>query len=306
MILTLTLNPAIDRTVTADRLVFEDRAYILSRGESAGGRGLNASAVLHSFGVPTLAILTAGGETRGVLEADLAQMGLPYELVPIAASVRTNLIITDRRGLTVKLNEPGPAMTAEEIGRVEEAVCRRLPQASWLMLCGSLPPGVPPETYSRLIRAAKRAGVRTLLDTDGEVLQNCLLEGPTAVTPNRQEASALLNKTLITGQHFRTAAQRILAMGAESVILSLGSRGAIGARGSELVEAIAPRVDSVCPIGAGDALNAAFVWAMTRKDDFAEAVRWGVAAGTASARLPGMQFAGLDQTREIYERVQLR
>lgn len=306
MILTLTLNPAIDRTVTADRLVFEDRAYILSKGESAGGRGLNASAVLHSFGAATLAILPAGGDTRGRFEADLAQLGLPYELVPISASVRTNLIITDRQGLTVKLNEPGPPMTAEELERVEETVRRYLPSATWLLLCGSLPPGVAPEAYSRLIRAAKQAGVKTLLDTDGDVLQDCLLEGPTAVTPNRQEASALLNKALITGQHFRSAAQRILGMGAESVILSLGSRGAIGARGSDLVETIAPRVDSVCPIGAGDALNAAFTWAMTQRDDFADAIRWGVAAGTASARLPGMQFANLEQTTEIYTKVQLR
>jgi fructose-1-phosphate kinase PfkB-like protein len=99
---------------------------------------------------------------------------------------------------------------------------------------------------------------------------------------------------------------RIQAMGPESVLLSLGSRGAVGSSAEGIVEALAPRVDALCPIGAGDALAAAFVWAMDRKKTFAEAVRWGVAAGTASAILPGMAFPTLDQTRAVYKRVELR
>jgi fructose-1-phosphate kinase PfkB-like protein len=90
------------------------------------------------------------------------------------------------------------------------------------------------------------------------------------------------------------------------VVLSLGSRGAIGAFREGLYEALPPRVDAVCPIGAGDALSAAYTWAMTRKDNGVDAVRWGVAAGTASARVPGMKFATLDQTKEIYKQVELR
>lgn len=306
MFLTVTLNPAIDRTVLADRLVFEDRAYILSRSESAGGRGINSSVVLNSFGAPTLAILPCGGNSGPRFEADLRQLGFPFESVTVAANVRTNLIITDRQGLTIKLNEPGPTLTTEDLERVEAAVRRHLAQASWLLVCGSLPPGVPRECYRRLLASAREHNVRTLLDTDGDVLQDCLLERPTAVTPNRAEAATLLNRALITRQHFRTAAVRILEMGAESVVLSLGSRGAIGARGARLIEAIPPRVDAISPIGAGDALNAAFVWALSRSADFADAVRWAVAAGTASACLPGMQFANFEQTRAIYEQMELR
>ncbi|MFN7925593.1 MAG: 1-phosphofructokinase family hexose kinase [Bryobacteraceae bacterium] len=306
MILTVTLNPAIDRTVLADRLVFEDRAYILARGESAGGRGINASMVCHRLGSPTLAILPSGGDSGPRLEADLRKLGFPFEIVPAAANVRSNLIITDRQGLTIKLNEPGPELTAEELDRLEAAVRRHLPTTQWLLICGSLPPGVPRDYYRRLIRAAAESGVRTLVDTDGDVLQDCLLEQPTAVTPNRMEAAALLNKALITRQHFRAAAIRILEMGAKSVVLSLGARGALGAMGGEIVEAVAPRVEAISPIGAGDALNAALAWALSRGSDFADAVRWGVAAGTASAMLPGMQFANLEQTRAIYDRVELR
>jgi fructose-1-phosphate kinase PfkB-like protein len=102
------------------------------------------------------------------------------------------------------------------------------------------------------------------------------------------------------------AVERIHGMGAESVIVSLGSRGAIGKSTAELVEVVPPRIEAVCPIGAGDALAAAFVWARDRKDDFADALRWGVAAGTASAKLPGMTYANLEQTTEVYTRVEVR
>jgi len=306
LILTVTLNPALDETVFADRLVFEDRTYITSRRESAGGRGLHASAVLHAWGAPTLALVPSGGETGARFEEDLALRGFPYEVVPIASSIRRNLIITDQQGMTVKLNEPGSALTEEELLRIEEATRKYLPQAGWLLLCGSLPPGVQAAFYRRLIQAAREHGVSTLVDTDGEILQDALLEKPTAVTPNRQEAASLLNKALITRQHFRGAAQRMLQMGASIAIVSLGNRGAVGARDSRVVEANPPPVDAVCPIGAGDAMNAAFAWAMTRADDFPDALRWAVAAGTASACLPGLQFASLDQTREMYERVELR
>ena len=95
-------------------------------------------------------------------------------------------------------------------------------------------------------------------------------------------------------------------MGAELAIVTLGARGAVATDGKKFLEAVPPRVDAVCPIGAGDALAAAFVWARSSGTDFCDAVRWGVAAGTASARLPGLLFASLDQTRVIYDKVELR
>ncbi len=306
MILTLTVNPAIDHNVTADRLVFEDRAHLLSEMETAGGRGINASAVLHSFGVPTVAVFPSGGETGRRLDGYLAHAGHSFEAVPIANPIRTNLTITDEQGLTVKLNSPGPAVSPEELDAIEAAVRRRLCDASWLLLCGSLPPRVPPEFYRRLLEAAGECGVRTMLDTDGHVLQDTLAGKPTAVAPNQQEAERLLNKALITRAHFHRAAERIRSMGAGTVLLSLGSRGAVCAHEGGAAEIVPPRVDAVCPIGAGDAMNAAFVWASDRGADVIEAARWGVAAGTASSRLPGLAFASLEQTREIYDQVEVR
>ena len=166
MIVTVTINPAVDRNVSADRLVFEDRAYILSRGESAGGRGINASNVIHSFGGETLAIVTSGGKNGKKFEELLATSSFPVEVVRIRQEIRTNFTISDKHGLTIKLNERGPAMDKAELDRVEKAVRAKLPQAKYLMVCGSLPPGVAPAFYSRLVQAAAKQKVPVLLDTD--------------------------------------------------------------------------------------------------------------------------------------------
>ena len=306
MITTVTINPAIDRNVSADRLVFEDRAYILARSESAGGRGINASCVLNSFGAKTLAIATCGGKNGEIFEKLLRAYGFPIELVSIKQEIRTNLTISDKHGLTVKLNELGPAIEQAELDRLEEVVRANLSKTTYLMLCGSLPPGVPSHFYCRLIEAAKANNVPTLIDTDGDALHHALEANPTVVSPNQQEAERLLNRALITRTHFHEAAVRILGMGAQTVVLSLGARGAVGADGNKLIEAVPPRIDAVCPIGAGDAMAAAFVWAMHEKKDFADALRWGVAAGTAATCLPGVRLPSFKETKDMYKRVEVR
>ncbi len=297
------MNPAIDRTITVDRLAFEDRAYILSTHDTPGGRGINASSVIHSFGGQTRAILPAGGTSGRKFLDSIEKFGFPVTVVPIHNEVRTNLTITDRHGLTVKLNERGPSISKPEIAAVEKTVRDSLGTASWLMLCGSLPPGVPSDFYARLIRAARKAKVKTLLDTDGEALVAGMLARPTVVSPNQEEAERLLDTALITRSNTLEGIERIHAMGAESVVLSLGSRGALGLFDGVILEAVPPHVDARCPIGAGDAMAAAFLWSIENKEPRETALRWGVAAGTASAMQPGMNFAGLSVTREMYGRV---
>jgi 1-phosphofructokinase family hexose kinase len=306
LIVTLTINPAIDRIFSVDRLAFEDRSYINSISESAGGRGINVSRVIQSFGGETRAVLISGGASGKRLEEHLAGCGYATTLVHIRNAIRTNLTITDKHGLTVNLNEAGPTLSKLEATRVERAVRASLAAASWLLLCGSLPPGVPTSFYGRLIALARQAKVNTLLHADGHALREGIEQGPTVVTPNQQEAERLLGRTLLTRTHYQEAAAQIRAMGAESVVLSLGSRGAVGASAEGMLEAVPPRVDAVCPIGSGDALAAAYAWSSTRLNNQAEALRWGVAAGTASARLPGMNFATLAQAEEVYRQMEIR
>jgi 1-phosphofructokinase family hexose kinase len=306
LIVTLTINPAIDRIVSIDRLAFEDRAYINSSRESAGGRGINVSSVIHSFGGETLAVLISGGDSGKRLEGLLGKCGYRIAVVPVQNEIRTNLTITDKHGLTVNLNEPGPKLGKAEVARVEREVRDTLDRASWLMICGSIPPGVPPAFYGKLVSMARQKKVKTLLHADGEALREGIAARPTVVSPNQQEAGRLLGQTLLTRTHYLEAAERIRQLGADSVVLTLGSRGAVGAFADGLMEALPPRIDAVCPIGAGDALMAAYAWARERRTSAADALRWGVAAGTAKARLPGMTFASLAQAREIYRQVEVR
>jgi 1-phosphofructokinase family hexose kinase len=188
VILTLTMNPAIDRNVSVDRLAFEDRGYICSTETSAGGRGINASSVLHSFGARTLAICTAGGKNGERFRRHLDACEFPYEAVPIEGEIRTNLNLTDRQGLTIKLNERGPLMNEDEVQRVVQAVASHLPDSSWLLVCGSLPPGVSGKIYAELVAHGHEAGVHVLLDADGEELREGLEAEPMLVTPNQREA----------------------------------------------------------------------------------------------------------------------
>lgn len=305
-ILTLTVNPALDRITTVDRLVFEDRAYIESTTEAAGGRGINAARVLTSFGAKAIAITTSGRDVGRKFEERLEQDTFGKEIVKIRSAIRINLTISDRQGLSIKLNERGPALSALEQDRLLRATEKHLPNASWLLLCGSLPPSVDNHFYTKLIELATRHKVETLLDTDGDALLHGLEAHPTIVKPNQSEAERLLNTALITRSQLIDAVGRIKALGAKSVVLSLGSRGAVAATSSEgVLEITPPVVDALCPIGAGDAMSAAIVWSLEQGDSLGEALRWGVAAGTASALLPGIELANLEQSREIYQQTSI-
>jgi 1-phosphofructokinase family hexose kinase len=306
LIVTLTINPAVDRVINVDRLAFDDRAYIQDQTEAAGGRGVNASQVIHAFGGKTLALLTSGGSAGERMEKLLHGVGFPFEAVKVKSESRTNLTISDKQGLTVKLNESGAPLSEEELAQIARLVEARVAKARWLMICGSVPPGVETHYYRELIGMAKAHGVKTLLDTDGEALLHALEARPTVITPNQSEAERLLNRAIITRGQILEAIERIRGMGAESVILSLGARGAIGMGPEGAFEALAPHIDALCPIGAGDALAAAFVWGMDKKKSFFDSLRWGVAAGTAAASLPGMRFPTLDQTKAVYRQVELR
>jgi len=305
MILTLTVNPAIDCTYTTDRISYEDRVYVTSSFEQAGGKGINAAHVIHALGGEVLALATAGGAAGERLKTLVAETRLPVSLIPIRNPIRRNLTISDAQGLTIKLDEAGPEISADEEKHIEAETRDKLPGASWLLLCGSLAPGMSVDFYARLIQMAREKNVKTLLDTGGEALRQGIAARPSMVKPNRLEAERLLNRTLLTRNHAVEAVRAIAAMGVDAVVLSLGSEGAMGVSGNGSYHVLAPEIRQACPIGAGDALAATCIWALARNEPFVEALRWGVAAGTAAAATPGTSFASLSETRKMRERVQV-
>ncbi|HYM12247.1 MAG TPA: hexose kinase, partial [Bryobacterales bacterium] len=261
--------------------------------------------VLHGLGAEVFGLAVCGGETGQRFAALLAESSLPVELIPIRNAIRRNLTISDLQGLTIKLDEAGPAISPEEEKKIEAAAHEKLAGASWLLLCGSLPPGISPDFYGRLIKLAQKKNVKTLLDTGGEALRLGLKAGPTMVKPNRPEAERLLNRALLTRQQSVEALQEIARMGPQSVVLSLGSEGAMGVAGNGVYRAFAPEIRQAFPIGSGDALAATCVWALSEEQSFPDALRWGVAAGTAAAATPGTSFASLTETQRMRERVRV-
>jgi 6-phosphofructokinase 2 len=306
MILTLTLNPAIDLTITTNRIVYDDRTYILDEQEHAGGKGINAAQVIYSYHGEVHAIAPIGGETGQRMARLLAAAQIPVTLIPVAGETRRNLSITDQQGMMIKLDHPGEILSDQELQRIEEAVREHLPNTEWLMLNGSLPPKAPPEFYARLIRLAREHGVSTTIDSSGEALRAGLEAGPSLAKPNRPEAERLLDRTILSEAQAAAAARDIQKMGAERVILSLGSQGAIGAWEEGLLRAVLPAVQTGCAIGAGDVLAAISVLGLSQKLSFPEAFRWAVAAATAAASNPGLTFAPPEQTELMRAQIELR
>ncbi len=306
MILTLTLNPAIDVELTTDRIIYDDRSYIRSESFQPGGKGVNQAITLQGYGANVEAVAPCGGPMGERFANLIRTKGVDVTLIPVAGDLRRNLAITDTNGLTLKLDQRGPEFTAEEVARIEAAVVGRLAEASWLTLMGSIPPGVPGEIYARLIARARDLGVRTLLDSSGEPVRGALAAKPTIAKPNRPEAERLLGRGLLSEFDFLKAAGELHAMGPENVILSLGAQGAIAVSGEGRWRATTQPVSGGSPIGAGDVLGATVIFALEQGEPFVDAFRLGVAAGMVAASRPGLGSGSLEDVRAVLGDVTIR
>ena len=306
MILTLTLNPAIDLALSTDRIIYDDRAYIEDEQLHPGGKGINAAQVIHSYGGEAHAVAPYGGRNGDCFLHLLKAWPIGSTLINVAGETRRNIAITDHQGLTVKLDQPGAGLSTAELQALEEAVAAQLPRAEWLLLTGSIGPNVDDSVYARLIRLAQQNNVPTLLDASGPPLRLGLAAKPSLAKPNRTEAERLLDRSLISQAETAKAVREIQALGAERVILSLGSQGAMAAWEEGVLRAIVPAVSSGCPIGAGDVLAASCALELSRGQSFPDALRFAVAAASVAASLPGLTFAPRDQARALTERVELR
>ena len=306
MILTLTLNPAIDLALGTKRISVSERTFITHETVTAGGKGINAARVIHEYGGNTLALAPVGGRNGQRFDELLRVARIPAKLVPVDGETRRNIAVTDELGKTVKLDQSGTPLSRVDLARIEEEVSRRLPNLDWLMLSGSLPPSTPVDIYSRLAEQAKRAGVSVLLDTSGPALEASLAAEPAIVKPNLAEAEELLQRSLPALDDALRAAEEIRLLGAERVVLSLGADGAVGTGDGGVLHARIPTPVTGSAVGAGDVLAAVSVWALARGESFAEALRWGVAAATVAASLPGPEFGSIGEADRLRETVEVR
>ena len=307
MIVTVTPNPVLDRTLTVSEIVINEMTRALETREDWGGKGFNVSRALKALGAESLAMGFAGGSTGAKLAAGLRGLGIATDLVPVAGETRTNIVITNRAGTQyVKVNEPGPTVSVAEAAtffKQVEAMTR--PGDLWA-LCGSLPPGLPADFYAQLTRLLNERGARVLLDTSGEPLRLGLEARPYAIKPNLPEVEALLGHPVEGAAALVEAVDTLLRLGISLVGLSLGANGLILASADTRYWAKPPEVAAPNPVGAGDALVAGLLWTLSEGMPLAEVAAWSVAAGTAAAMREGVSVGTRAEVEAIWKQVTCR
>ncbi len=288
MIVTVTPNPSIDRTLEIDRL--ERGALIRARRSTAeaAGKGVNVSCALAAQGVPTVAVLPLAEDSATTYLRLLAD-ATPISAVPIAGSIRTNVSVVEADGTLTKLNEPGPELASNDVDAIL-AAAMAAPGASWIVGCGSLPPGAPVDFYARL--AGRASDRRVAIDTSSGALGAAICAGVALVKPNHEELQALVGRPLATIGDVAAAARELVARGCHAVLVSLGPDGALFVDANGASHAEAPIDDVVNTVGAGDALLAGFLAAGGEAGALGEAVAWSVAA----IRSPGTRMRAVTAT----------
>ena len=306
MIVTVTPNPALDRTLTVPCLAFNQVLRATASRLDWGGKGFNVSRALQALGVDSVAMGFVGGTTGQMLEHGLHSLGIATDFVQVAGQTRTNTVVVETdTGQYVKVNEAGPAIGAQEVAAfLERARARVRPGDMWV-LSGSLPPGVAPDFYAQLTRVVQGQGGRTLLDSSGEALRLGCAASPHLAKPNAAEAEEMTGQAIRSDATALRATEFFLQQGLEWVALSLGADGLLLASTRQAVRARPPRVQASHSTGAGDALLAGLAMAMEQGLSPEEMARWGVAAGTAAAAYEGVSVGTRDEVKRLYEQVQV-
>ncbi|NLD71317.1 MAG: 1-phosphofructokinase [Chloroflexi bacterium] len=306
MIYTVTLNPSLDRTLTFPGLRVGELNRATSSRVDLSGKGVNVSMALRHFGLRSVMTGFVAGHSGRVFVEGLTQAGYLCDFTEVQGETRSNITVIDEdTGVTTKLNEPGPTVTAEDIATLERRLTGCLVEDDLCILSGSLPQGAPPDTYARLIERLHACGARVALDSSGEALRRGCAARPGLVKPNLVEAGELLGAPLAEDVDPRGVLSAILALGPRRALVSLGRRGAAYAANGAMWIGRAPEIAEVSAVGAGDALLTGALWAELQGLPPEEGLRWGVAAGTAATMGQGSTMPELGLIRQIYEDVRV-
>lgn len=306
MIITVTPNPSIDRTLEIPSLALGEVNRADHSRVDAGGKGINVSRALAAHGTESVAVYPRGGNDGRLLDALLSRVeGVRAVAVPVRQDTRSNLTIAHDSGSTTKLNAPGPVMEAAELEALTATVLRAVdetaaagPSTATVVACGSLPPGVGTDYYARLAEAVTAAGARFVLDTSGEALSQTIVDTVAQIwliKPNLEELSELVNRPLVTVADVVTAVKLLGCV--DNALVSLGSLGAllVSRRGVWLAQG--EPIVARSSVGAGDSMLAGFLHAVGdpvsgAEPDFAEVLKSAAAWGQAAVRQPGTAVPG--------------
>jgi len=299
MIITVTLNAAIDKTLAVPNFRLGRRHRAVEQTAMAGGKGVNVARTLRALGQPVIATGVAGGPTGTRIVENLTEEGVLNDFVRIREESRTSTAVVDpTSGEQTEINEHGPHVSEGELELFVDKLVYLAKGAAVCVLAGSLPRGVDTALYGRIIEEMKRLGVTTVLDSEGEPLRTATRRGPDVVSPNELEAEGLVGYEFGDEDDRRSAVREMVEMGARESIMTLsnGCLALLGDGERHVYRATLEPLEPVSAVGSGDAFLAGFVAARYSGSGHEDALRFAVACGAESTQHFG---AGRVEQREV-------
>lgn len=291
-ILTVTLNPCVDKTVTVDKFLYGGLNRVKSVSTVLAGKGINVSSVLYKSGVDTFATGFMG-KTR-----ETADFGC--EFVRVNGNLRTNMKIVDaENGITTEINEKGFEIDGEKLKEFECLYKKLLDKCEIAVISGSMPMGVPSCFYAQLIKIAKEKNVKTILDCDGESFSCGIKAVPYAIKPNISELEEYFGEKLDTDEKIKCAVKSLLELGIEIVAVSMGKDGSYFFDREASVRAIPFDIEVKSTVGAGDSMVAAMAYGIERGYGLSHIAALSTAMGTLTASLEGTAFVSLSEAERM-------
>ena len=302
-IVTMTLNPAIDKSSSVAHVVPERKLYCKPPLFEPGGGGVNVSRAIKKLGGKSLLLYPAGGLTGKRLQQLLDEEGLDHRPLPIVGMIRESLVILEEStGQQYRFGMPGPKLKKIEWESFLQKLAVIAPPPDYVVASGSLPPGVPPDFYAQVARVGKKKGTKTIVDVSGKALKEALEEGVFLIKPNVREFRELVGEEIKEESQIKAEAQKMVKNGrCEVLVISLGAAGALAVSEDFAEHILPPTVPIVSKVGAGDSMVAGIALSLARGNPLRESVLFGVAAGTAAVMTPGTELCRREDAERLYE-----
>ena len=303
-IITLTLNPSLDKSTHFKGLVAEQKIRCEKPRYDAGGGGINVSKAIVKLGGNSLCIHTSGGSAGKMLEELIQKEGIENKVIPTQNWTRENFIAFENiTKAQYRFGFPGNELLEIEKETVIEIIKKI--KVDYLVLSGSLNEGLPADFYQKISETAKASGIKVIVDTSGEPLRKVLEKGVYLIKPNIGELAKLIGVERLALPEVEKAAKTLIEKGsAEVVVVSLGAEGAILVSKDKTEFVNAPKAEKKSTVGAGDSMVGGMVWALSQNKSLKEVIQWGVCCGTAATMNEGTQLFKKEDAEKLFEGLQ--
>lgn len=302
--ITVTLNPALDKTVYLSKLEQGGCNRIQSKVIDAGGKGINVSKTLSVLGENPVSVALVGGHTGEVLQKKVLDFGIEAVFLPVQGETRTNIKIVEENGRVTELNESGPQIEETELAELLSCLQEYADEKTLFILSGSLPKGVPCDFYKTMIEQVKKKGAKVLLDTSGTAFSEGLKAGPDFIKPNIEELQEYLNLPHMSKEQVVWEGQKLLSEKVQMVVVSMGEKGAAFLTKKKCLFAKSPAVKVHSTVGAGDALVAAIAYGIGQDMPLEEMAKLGIAVSAGAVMTYGTKPAEKNVVMELLSKVQ--